>query len=213
MPLHLRPEDPGQADRRRWGATPLRPPAPSWGGSRVMPIVPRLARLAALLGILAACRAAAGAPESHAKLMIEKVMERYAAAYRGNDPDALAALYSDGAVLLPPGHETVRGRDSVRAFWSRGMEAGFEMATVSIEVSGGAGYVVGRYYVPPDDQDDAETGKYIIALRREPDGIWRITADIWNADADDSQDDTPGDSTRSPLARDGQALETIAQRP
>jgi uncharacterized protein (TIGR02246 family) len=145
--------------------------------------------------------------------MIAKVMESYAAAYRDNDPDALAALYADGAVLLPPGHEMVKGRDSVRAFWSRGMEAGFEMATVSIEVSGDAGYVVGRYYVPPDDQDDAETGKYIIALRRERGGIWRITADIWNADQDSGNDDTPGDSTQSPVALVGQDFETIAQRP
>lgn len=208
MSLHLFPQIP---------SGPGRPHRPRTGGTlrRAMPFSPRTAHLVSSLGILAAlaCRAAAGAPESHAKAMIEKVMERYAAAYRGNDPDALAVLYSDGAVLLPPGQEMVRGRDSVRAFWSRGMEAGFEMATVSIEVSGEAGYVVGRYYVPPDDQDDAETGKYIITLREEPDGVWRITADIWNADEDEGRDDTPGDSTRSPVASAGQALETMAQRP
>jgi uncharacterized protein (TIGR02246 family) len=199
------------------------PPSPGWPNPshsgaalrRRLPIWPHLAPWVLLLGAVAtaACRPAAGAPEDPSKRMIAKVMESYAAAYRDNDPDALAALYADGAVLLPPGHEMVKGRDSVRAFWSRGMEAGFEMATVSIEVSGDAGYVVGRYYVPPDDQDDAETGKYIIALRRERGGIWRITADIWNADQDSGNDDTPGDSTQSPVALVGQDFETIAQRP
>jgi len=93
------------------------------------------------------------------------------------------------------------------------MEPGFEMATVSIEVSGNAGYVVGRYYVPPDDKDAAETGKYIIALRRERDGVWRITADIWNADADDDEPEQSSDSTRRSVALLDQVLETITQSP
>jgi uncharacterized protein (TIGR02246 family) len=159
------------------------------------------------------CRAAAGPPDQSAKHMIENVMQTYAKAYRDNDPDALAALYSEEGMLLPPGHELVKGRDSVRAFWSRGMEAGFEMATVSIEVSGQAGYVVGRYYVPPDSQDAAETGKYIISLRRERDGVWRITADIWNADDDADDPDAPADSAGRAVALLGQAFETIAQSP
>ena len=159
------------------------------------------------------CRAAASPPEQSAKRMIENVMHDYAKAYRDNNPDALAALYSDEGMLLPPGHELVKGRDSVRAFWSRGMEAGFQMATVSIEVSGQGGYVVGRYYVPADDQDDAETGKYIISLRRDPDGVWRIMADIWNADDDADEPDAPADSAGRAVALLGQALETIAQSP
>jgi len=161
---------------------------------------------------LTGCGAAPSPPDQSAKRKIENVMQSYSRAYRSNDPDAMAALYADGAMLLPPGHELVKGRDSVRAFWSRGMEAGFEMATVSIEVSGDAGYVVGRYYVPPDDEDDAETGKYIIALRRERDGVWRITADIWNAD-DDDEPEQPGDSTGRSVALVDQVRETITQRP
>jgi uncharacterized protein (TIGR02246 family) len=162
---------------------------------------------------LAGCQAAASPPDQPAKRMIETVMQTYAKAYRNNDPDAMAALYAEGAMLLPPGHELVKGRDSVRAFWSRGMEAGFEMATVSIEVSGDAAYVVGRYYVPPDDEDDAETGKYIIALRRERDGVWRITADIWNADDDDDEPEQSADSIRRSVALLDQPRETITQSP
>ena len=162
---------------------------------------------------LGGCHPAASPPDQSAKRKIENVMDAYAKAYRNDDPDAMAALYADGAMLLPPGHDLVKGRDSVRAFWSRGMEAGFEMATVSIEVSGAAAYVVGRYYVPPDDDDDAETGKYIIALRRERDGVWRITADIWDADQDDSEPGDSADSTRRSVAMLDQVRETITQSP
>ena len=191
---------------------PAQAPAPAWSAYRRGLQAVLAGWLASLAVGLGGCRAAASPPDQSAKRMIENVMQSYAQAYRSNDPDAMAALYADGAMLLPPGHELVKGRDSVRAFWSRGMEAGFEMATVSIEVSGNAGYVVGRYYVPPDDEDDAETGKYIIALRRERDGVWRITADIWNAD-DDDEPEQPGDSTGRSVALVDQVRETITQRP
>jgi uncharacterized protein (TIGR02246 family) len=186
---------------------------PAWGAyQRALQAILASCFASLTLG-LAGCRATASPADQSAKRMIENVMQSYTKAYRNDDPDAMAALYAEGAMLLPPGHELVKGRDSVRAFWSRGMEAGFEMATVSIEVSGNAGYVVGRYYVPPDDEDDAETGKYIIALRRERDGVWRITADIWNADEDDDEPDESTDSTRRSVALVDQVLETITQSP
>ena len=166
--------------------------------------------LAAWLG---GCRAAQARPDATAKRLINNVMECYAKAYRDNDPDRMAELYTDGAMLLPPGHELVRGRDSVRAFWSRGMEPGFRMAPMSVEVSGATAYVVGRYYVPPDDQDDAETGKYIIALRHDRDGVWRITADIWNADDADDQADPAPDSAGQAVALGGHGFAIIAQSP
>jgi uncharacterized protein (TIGR02246 family) len=158
------------------------------------------AALLCLLSTLHGCRAGATPPDQSAKLMIEKVIQRYSKAYRENNPDAMAALYAEEAMLLPPGYELVKGRDSVRAFWSRGMEPGFEMVTVAIEVSGETGYVVGRYYVPPDDESDAETGKYMIALRRERNGVWQITADIWNADEGDDEPESAGDSTGRSVA-------------
>jgi uncharacterized protein (TIGR02246 family) len=149
---------------------------------------------------LGACRTAEAGSDVAAKAMIDNVLDRYAKAYQHNDPDAIAKLYAEEAVLMPPGHELVEGRDSVRAFWGRGMEPGFRMTTMRVEVSGSTAYVVGRYYVPPDDDDDAETGKYLIALRKEPDGNWRITADIWNDDESDEEPDSTSDTTRQSVA-------------
>jgi uncharacterized protein (TIGR02246 family) len=154
----------------------------------------------ALVAALAGCRTAQAGSDATAKRLIDKVMDSYSQAYQNNDPNAIAELYTQGAMLMPPGHELVEGRDSVRAFWSRGMEPGFKMTTMTVEVSGTTAYVVGRYYVPPDGDDDAETGKYLIALRREADGVWRITADIWNADDSDDEPDAANDSTSQSVA-------------
>ncbi len=156
-----------------------------------------LAWLAPLLG---GCRARPGAADATGMQAVTQVIDSYLDAYRRNDADAIAGLYANDAVLLPPGHPLVRGRDDIRAYWKRGMESGFAMDTVRIEVAPGSGYVVGRYYVPPNGDDDAETGKFVIALRRDADGVWRITADIWNADADDDNEPSPADSATPPVA-------------
>ncbi len=172
-------------------------------GSRRPPLgtVAVTATVLCLLPWLPACRPqATAAADASGRRAVHQVIGSYLDAYRRNDPDAIAGLYTADAVLLPPGHELIRGRDDIRKYWGGGMEAGFAMDTVRIEIAGGSGYVVGRYYVPPDAEDDAETGKFVIALRRDPDGVWRITADIWNADVDSDDDSLPGDSTAQSVA-------------
>lgn len=172
-----------------------RPPTPRPTGSKTPLAAVALAAILWLPGGLAGCRPRTASADAAGRQAVTQVINAYLDAYRRNDPNSIAGLYSRDAVLLPPGHELVRGRDDIRAYWSRGMEAGFAMDTLRIEVAGGSGYVVGRYYVPPDEDDDAETGKFIIAFRREPDGVWRITADIWNADTGDDDETAPSDST------------------
>jgi uncharacterized protein (TIGR02246 family) len=156
--------------------------------------------LAVLIPPLTGCRPHVGAADASGRHAVTQVINSYLDAYRRNDAAAIAGLYSDDAVLLPPGHTLVRGRDDIRAYWSQGMESGFAMDTIRLEVAPGSGYVVGRYYVPPDGDGDAETGKFVIALRREADGVWRITADIWNADAEDDNQPSPSDSAMPPVA-------------
>ncbi len=172
-----------------------RPPTPRPTGSKAPLTALALAAILWLPCGLAGCRLRTASADAAGRQAVTQVINAYLDAYRRNDPNSIAGLYSRDAVLLPPGHELVRGRDDIRTYWSRGMEAGFAMDTLRIEVAGGSGYVVGRYYVPPDEDGDAETGKFIIAFRREPDGVWRITADIWNADTGDDDETAPSDST------------------
>lgn len=168
-----------------------RPIGPSRPVSRSLLAAVALSAILWLAPSLAGCRTPAASADAAGRQAVTQVVGAYLDAYRRNDPNAIAGLYSGDAVLLPPGHELVRGRDDIRTYWGRGMEAGFAMDTLRVEVAGGTGYVVGRYYVPPDDEDDAETGKFILAFRREADGVWRITADIWNADTADDEGEPP----------------------
>ena len=139
--------------------------------------------LLALLGALAAC---GGQPRSRESARtdakaIEAAVMRYVAASNRGDVDALAALYAEDAVLLPPDHGPVEGREAIADFWRQGTDHGLAIRTIRVDVQSDLGYLVGRYTLPATDQEPADSGKYLLCLRRQSDGTWKVTADIWNS--------------------------------
>jgi len=126
------------------------------------------------------------------KQAIEAAVARYVAATNRGDADALAALYADDAMLLPPDHEPIKGRQAIGDFWRQGTDEGLEVTTLAVEVDGDLGYLVGRYHLPQTDEEPADSGKYVMCLKRQRDGSWKLTADIWNRSGDDEEDDDPG---------------------
>jgi uncharacterized protein (TIGR02246 family) len=145
-------------------------------------------------GLLAGCGGRGRPEEPGSREAIETAVRRYVAASNQGDAKALAALYADDAMLLPPDHEPIQGREAIGAFWSRGTDEGLEVTTLTIEVDGDLGYLVGRYNLPATDEEPADSGKYVMCLKRQRDGSWKLTADIWNrsGDADEDDDATPG---------------------
>jgi uncharacterized protein (TIGR02246 family) len=126
---------------------------------------------------------------------IEAAVVRYVDATNRGDVAALAALYTEDAMLLPPDHGPIEGRRAIVNFWQQGTDHNLEIVTLRIDVHGDLGYLVGRYTLPATAQEPADSGKYLLCLRRQRDGTWKVTADIWNssieADSDDSEP-TPG---------------------
>ena len=148
-------------------------------------------------GLLAGCAAQTRPADAGAREAIEVAVRRYVAASNAGDAEALAELYTDDALLLPPDHEPVRGREAIGAYWSHGTDQGLEVTTLSVEVDGGLGYLVGRYQLPATDEEPADSGKYVMCLKRQRDGSWKLTADIWNQNGGDdaeADDTTPAPS-------------------
>jgi uncharacterized protein (TIGR02246 family) len=147
--------------------------------------------LAVGLALLAACGPGSGPREvGSSRRAIEAAVQRYVDASNQGDADALASLYADDAVLLPPDHEPVRGRAAIGDFWRQGTDEGLEVTTLTVEVDGDLGYLVGRYHLPATDEEPADSGKYVMCLKRQRDGAWKLTADIWNrsGEAEDEED-------------------------
>lgn len=148
------------------------------------------------LALLAGCGQRSTPGEGGSKRAIEAAVQRYVEASNQGDADALASLYADDAVLLPPDHEPVRGRAAIGDFWRQGTDEGLEVTTLTVEVDGDLGYLVGRYHLPATDEEPADSGKYVMCLKRQRDGAWKVTADIWNrsGEAEDEADDRRGPS-------------------
>jgi uncharacterized protein (TIGR02246 family) len=146
--------------------------------------------LAVGLALLAGCGQESSPGPTGSRRAIEAAVQRYVDASNQGDADALASLYADDAVLLPPDHEPVRGRAASGEFWRQGTDEGLEVTTLTVEVDGDLGYLVGRYHLPATDEEPADSGKYVMCLKRQRDGAWKLTADIWNrsGEAEDEED-------------------------
>jgi uncharacterized protein (TIGR02246 family) len=153
--------------------------------------------LALVTSLLAGCGPSPVPSDPASRRAIEAAVKRYVDASNQGDATALAALYADDAMLLPPDHEPIRGREAIGAFWRQGTDEGLEVTNLAVEVNGNLGYLVGRYHLPATEEEPADSGKYVMCLKRQRDGSWKLTADIWNrsGDADDDDDDaTPSPS-------------------
>lgn len=103
------------------------------------------------------------------------------------DLDALAGLYSEDCVFMPPHHPAVRGRRALRS-WMAGLPP-VTRFTAEIEAIDGRedlAYVRGTYamtLVPPGAPGPAEdAGKFLEIRQKQADGSWLLIADIFNSD-------------------------------
>ncbi len=145
------------------------------------------------VALLTGCGTSPGESPTADRRAVEATVNRYVEATNKGDADALAQLYDDHAVLLPPDHQPIEGRAAIGEFWRQGTDEGLEVTTLRLDVNGGLGYVVGQYTLPETDEEPADSGKTVMCLKRQLDGSWKVTADIWNSsvgDEDDDEDDT-----------------------
>jgi len=108
--------------------------------------------------------------------------ERWEEALNSGDVEAVAALYSDDARLLPPNAELAQGRPAVAAEFAAMVAAGLtiDLENVDAVVAGDVGYKVGTYTLLAPGGVTVDRGKYIDVWRKV-DGQWKITNDIWNS--------------------------------
>ncbi len=101
----------------------------------------------------------------------------------------VAELYTEDAVLLPPGAARLDGREAIQQYWQGMLDAGVGdilVATQEVEEAGASAVEVGTISATAPGDGDARvalTGKYIVVYRRDGGGNWRLHRDIWNFDA------------------------------
>ncbi len=123
--------------------------------------------------------AAAVAPLPSVELpsALDRVLRDYERAWQARDPAALAALFAEDGFVLANGEPPVRGRAAIRGAYKDG-GGPLSLRAIAYATEGAVGYIIGAYGPRASEKD---TGKFVLALRREKDGRWSIAADMDNA--------------------------------
>ena len=130
----------------------------------------------------------AASPASADEVAIRAQTTSWGKAYNAGDAKAVAALYADDALLLPPGASGVSGRAAILRYFTKDIAdskaAGAVFALdpkTDVGVSGNMGWESGMYKVTVKGAV-VETGKFL-SVSRKKDGKWLYIRDTWNADA------------------------------
>jgi uncharacterized protein (TIGR02246 family) len=114
---------------------------------------------------------------------LEDLSKKWEQAATAGDANALSALYTSDATLLPENAPAVTG-DGVKTFWTgftkslSGVKA--ELNTNSIEGQGDLAYATGTYRLTPKGATKAMEGKWVTVNKKQSDGSWKMLVDIWN---------------------------------
>lgn len=125
-------------------------------------------------------------------LQVDEPYQRFSAAYTTLDADRVAALYTEDALMLPPGGEILRGRAAIRERYADGFDDDrqrghtrritFELVDrlVSGDVRNDYGYytIIGR---SPSGHESEYRGKFAKVWQRGRDGVWRIRSDSYSS--------------------------------
>ena len=110
-----------------------------------------------------------------------------AKAFNEGDANVIAMAFVDDGQLMAPATKSTTGREAVRAYYQgifdqykTFLESGYEDVKVSGDIAYGVGYAKVKL-VPHGGGDTLfSTAKYINILKRQEDGSWLTTHDIWN---------------------------------
>lgn len=154
-----------------------------------------IAKFTLVLGLLcasnlasapAAQAPAATAPNIDAAL--RGVADAYVKATLAADAKAIADLYTDDAVEMPPNMPVVKGRAAIQKYYEKQFAAGklarFSITHLDSRAMGDAGYDVGTYQqsmTPAGAAAMEDSGKYTVILRRTG-GRWKVAYAIYNSD-------------------------------
>jgi uncharacterized protein (TIGR02246 family) len=111
--------------------------------------------------------------------------DEWQALWLAKDAQALAALYAEDGMRLPPDATRTVGREAIEAMFEDEFAAGLEnlqLEATEMGHDGNLGWIVGNSTIefPMGDSMGTGTGNYVVVYRKEADGVWRIVVDTWN---------------------------------
>jgi len=116
---------------------------------------------------------------------IATVNQTFMAAFARGDAAGVAALYTDGGQLLPPGSDMVTGKAGIEAFWQGMLAMGIikraELHRLELDQHGETAIEVGRATLYNAAGEVIDRPKYVVVWKCDA-GQWKLHRDIWNSD-------------------------------
>jgi len=119
---------------------------------------------------------------------IEAQNAKYVAAFNSQEAEKVALLHTENAIVMPPNHPAVKGREDIQSLIEADIEGGIRdlsLTTLSMVAADGVVSEVGKYSLNIQleaGESIPDSGKYVVVWKRQPDGAWLLDVDIWNSD-------------------------------
>ncbi|MFQ5530758.1 MAG: YybH family protein [Gemmatimonadota bacterium] len=112
---------------------------------------------------------------------IPAASEAFDAAWNERDWTAVAAMYTEDAVVMPPGSEPLQAREAILSYFSEGSGGvSLDLETLEVFSVEGAALEVGSWVMTAPDGSHVDHGNYMAAFSHTDDG-WKIVRDMWNS--------------------------------
>ena len=122
--------------------------------------------------------------------MLRDLDEQWSKAAAAKDLEQTIAYYSDDAIVLPPNAASASTKEAIRNTWkdllaSPGLIITWKPTRVELGKSADLAWVSGTYELTMSDAAGRpinDRGKYLEIWKKQPDGNWKCSADMWNSD-------------------------------
>ena len=128
---------------------------------------------------------AASETYAEAKRAIDKGNAQWIAAWEKGDPEMVAAIFTDDAVMLSQGGRVFKGRQQIFERQKEAMQSvtrpiKVSVITVKIWLDGDAAYETGKYKDQYTEKGKpvTEAGRYVTMWKRQSDGSWKLSMDM-----------------------------------
>ena len=118
---------------------------------------------------------------------IQRCHDEFSRSMVTRDFETASRTYDENAVLMPPNHPAVRGRNAIKK-WLAGFPpvSQFKVEIEESDARDDLAYVRGAFSMifQPEGAPGPieEIGKYLEIRKRQPDGSWLLIVDISNSD-------------------------------
>ena len=107
------------------------------------------------------------------------------------DWEAFAAAFTEDAVRMPPNEPVQLGRAAIeewsRASWGPVTFVEGSQTVQGVDGRGDIAYAWGTFsfavQLPGNEEPRADVGKFLVILRKQPDGSWLVSHSIYNGDS------------------------------